>query len=642
MINLYMVQPDIVLGQSKKSVYLPYATGLLTAAAMSDEYVAQNYHLGGFIFMREDIDKAAASLENPGVVGFSNYCWNTNYNKLLAAKVKELYPNCVTVFGGHNVPPDTSMLKENPCIDFLIYGEGEHPFTELLHALAAGADVSSVCNIAYRDGEGRAVKTPESAPGELDTPSPYLTGIFDELMASHPELHFDAILETSRGCPNRCAYCDWGLLKSKTRIFPLDRVLDEIKWMSEHKIGFVWGADANFGMFERDEVIADALVKAKETTGYPERMRTNYSKNNFDRVLSIVRKFKECGFDKLGATLSFQSLSPTVLENIGRKNMSIEFFEELLLKYRKEHLKAYSDLIVGLPGETYRSFIEGFAKLLELGQHYFFEVFECMLLPNSIMATPEYMRRFSIKTVDFEIIRVHSSAYSFDIPEYARIIVETDTMPRADWVRAMMFYNLISALHCDGLLRVFAIYLFYEMGVSYNEFYDGLIDFFNSNRDMRSYKFYSDILEIVENRSYGKPYTKKTFPPCGELVWHDYEYLSMSYLEEADIFYGEMLPYLRSFGIPDDIFSDLLAYQRAIMRSPYSLSETVELSYDLHPYFTAVYESEREPLQKRRNRLIMTDTDHYSEWKDFGKYVVWFGPMGFVAYKEKVEEEYLD
>ena len=117
-------------------------------------------------------------------------------------------------------------------------------------------------------------------------------------------------------------------------MFPLERVKAEIQWMANHKIAFVWGADANFGLYNRDLEIADALVAAKESTGYPERMRMNYAKNNAENVFEIVKKFKACNFDRIGATLSFQSMSPVVLKNIGRTNNDLSFYKNLLTKFK--------------------------------------------------------------------------------------------------------------------------------------------------------------------------------------------------------------------------------------------------------------------------------------------------------------------
>ena len=71
-------------------------------------------------------------MDSPAFVGFSNYIWNTQYNLALAKKIKAKFPECVILFGGHNVPPDNSFLEKYPFIDFLIHAEGEEAFRSLL------------------------------------------------------------------------------------------------------------------------------------------------------------------------------------------------------------------------------------------------------------------------------------------------------------------------------------------------------------------------------------------------------------------------------------------------------------------------------------------------------------------------------
>ena len=292
--NVYFVQVDVSACAGTQNAYLPYTAGILVASAWTSSVVKENCRFKEFIFLREKIDDVLNRMEDPAFIGFSNYCWSTEYNKLLAKAVKDKYPDCIIDFGGHNVPDDFSFLENYSYIDILSHGEGEDTTRELLEAIALNKPLNDVPNISFRNGDGTYTRTKTKLQDNLDYPSPYLGGWFDEIIKNHPEITFNAILETSRGCPNKCAYCDWGLLKSKTRLFPLERVKKEIKWMSEHKIAFVWGADANFGMFKRDLEIADALVDAKNTTGYPERMRMNYAKNNFEIFFQIVKKFKSC------------------------------------------------------------------------------------------------------------------------------------------------------------------------------------------------------------------------------------------------------------------------------------------------------------------------------------------------------------
>lgn len=636
--NVYFVQVDVSVCTGTKTAYLPYTAGILVASAWTSEIVRSTFCFKELIFLREEINDVVNRIKNPKFVGFSNYCWNTEYNKMLASAIKKKYPDCIIVFGGHNVPDDFSFLENFSYIDVLCHGEGEDTIKALLEAVALGTSFENVNNISFKNSDGSFVRTETKLQATLDYPSPYLEGWFDDIFEKHPDFTFNAILETSRGCPHQCAYCDWGLLKSKTRLFPLDRVKAEIKWMADHKIAFVWGADANFGMFKRDLEIADELVRVKEETGYPERMRMNYAKNNFENIFEIVKKFKECEFDRNGATLSFQSMSPVVLENIGRKNTSLDFYKNLLAKYNAENMKTYSELILGLPGETYRSFIEGIGKLFEIGQHFVFDVYGCILLPNSIMGNKDYMKKHGIKTVNTEIVRWHSNSNEFTVAEYNNLVIETNTMSRQDWVKAMTFSHMAKALHGNGLLRVFAIYLFYEKKLPYETFYDSIIKYFEDNPDLLASKIYFDVKNHVDDISLGIKTKKLIFPLCGEGTWDDHEYVVLNAIENMEQFYADTIPFLQDFGIATDVFKDLLLYQKTIIRKPFEEEKIISFNYDIHSFLSDVYINNYSPLQKKKNSLKMRDSSVMYDWVSFGKFVIWYGKMGWSSYKDEIQE----
>ena len=408
--------------------------------------------------------------------------------------------------------------------------------------------------------------------------------------------------------------------------------------MSDHKIVFVWGADANFGVNDRDLKIVDELVKVKTETGYPEKMRCNYAKDNFQNVFEVVKRFKDCNFDRIGATLSFQSLSPEVLKNIGRTNASLDFYKEMLAAYHKEKMKSYSELILGMPGETYESFIKGMATLFEIGQHFVFDVYSCIVLPNARMNQKSYIEKHGIRTVRKEILRDHASIDSFEIPEYNNIIIETNTMSREMWVRSTNFYWVTKMLHGNGFIRAFAIYLYYEMGIGYDKFYDEVLDYFEENKDLFISKLYFDIKSKTEDISLGKKNKRLLFDPCGDILWNECEYMVLNTLADLDLFFEEMELFLRKFNIPEDVYADLMSYQKAIIRKPGDKEQEISLNYDLHNYFEKIYLNEYHPLEKREHRLRLTDTTVYDNWPDFGRFVVWYGKMGWSSYKDDIRE----
>lgn len=631
--NVYFVQADVSSGKDSKVVYLPYTAGVIVANAWRSSRVASLYEFKDFIFIRKNIEQVVAEMESPAVVGFSNYCWNTEYNLALAAEIKKMFPDCVTVFGGHNIPHNTSFLENNPQVDYLCFGEGEITFGNLLEAL--DGDVSAVPNIAYRNGEN-CVMSEEKFLCSDDYASPYLDGWFDGLLERYSELEFNTIIETSRGCPNRCAYCDWGLLKEKTRFFPLDKVFAEIEWMGRNKIRFVWGADANFGISPDDLLIADAFVKAKEKYGYPERVRINYSKSNRERVLEIVRRFNRKGIDRAGATVSLQSLSPVVLENIGRKNMSLENFQKDFGVYHEENLQVYSELILGLPGETYDSFVDGICKLFEIGQHFIFEVYNCIVLPNSILGQSDYMKKFGIKTSNSEIVRYHCDADAYYIPEKTDIITQTDSMPCEMWQKSAAFGGFTQAMHGCGLLRCFAIYAYYELKKSYRSFYEGLIEYIENGNAPFTCSIFETVKDYFARLANGEN-PRLTVPFTGNLVWENYEYIFLNLCRNLELFYEEMMPYLSSVIADKEVLSQLLCYQKAVLRKPCEKTVKCKSEIDFYNYFKKIYVNEYEPPVKGSFGLLMTDSDPAESWEEFGRKVVWYGKMGSRSYKDTIE-----
>jgi radical SAM superfamily enzyme YgiQ (UPF0313 family) len=181
------------------------------------------------------IDQLVNSIDNPAVFGFSSYVWNANYNLQLAKAVKSKYPDCVIVFGGPGVPDaDSDFFTNHPWVDYLIHTEGEQSFANLLETLLKGPCRSHV-------------SIPSNRTKSLDTiPSPYLSGVFDSVLAEARDQRviINALLETNRGCPFKCTFCDWGgLTFSKIHCFDLDRIKQEITWLGKNQIEMLSLAD---------------------------------------------------------------------------------------------------------------------------------------------------------------------------------------------------------------------------------------------------------------------------------------------------------------------------------------------------------------------------------------------------------------
>ena len=130
----------------------------------------------------------------------------------IAEELKNYFPEATVVFGGPQVPENSQdFLGRYPFIDVACIAEGEETFTQILRELINPApDLTKVPGCLARDSQGETIITPEKPRLELDNvPSPYLSGVFDALVKDNPEIAWNTTIETTRGCPFACTFCDW-------------------------------------------------------------------------------------------------------------------------------------------------------------------------------------------------------------------------------------------------------------------------------------------------------------------------------------------------------------------------------------------------------------------------------------------------
>ncbi len=621
--NVYFVQTNSVFGSGVRSAYLPYSIGTIAAYAWADEKIKREYSLKKFIFMRDDIERIVNGMDEPFFVGLSCYVWSMEFNKALAQKIKEKYPACLICMGGHSISPDGEELRKYPYIDFLTHGEGEVPTKELLLSLCENKDLISVRGLSFRSG-GEVITTESAAvPDISDFPSPYLEGYFDEILKDK-SIKYSLIWETNRGCPNRCAYCDWGVLKSRVRMFPMERLKAEIEWMANNEIEYIYCSDANFGLFDRDEEITDLMIASKRKTGYPEKFKTNFTKNRDEFVFKLSCKMFDEGLGK-SPTLSFQTMSCEALKNIGRTNMSLEHFKNLMQMYTNRGIMAYSELILGLPGETYDSFSDGIETLFKCGQHKSIIVYPCELLPNSSLGSKSSVEKFKIELCKTEFRQHHSAVDPNAVKEYSDNIVATYSMSLEDWKRSYIFALYTQGLHTMCLTMMIAIYLYNEKGIGYKSFYEGFIKFSAENPDSFCGKLYEKCKDFVDAVIDGTESFKSVFDGFGKTTWGFDEYLFMKGAVNPESFYSEIEQYISAFNIDEDIMADLIKYQRGIIKKMNMTSEDIELQYDFEAYFDAVLNNKKATLQKRSNTITVTEENSVTTIDEYAKEYVWYG-----------------
>jgi len=135
-------------------------------------------------------------VNQPNVLGFSCYIWNIKQILELCNDYRKVAPATVIVLGGPEVSYDAEqILADNPYLDYIVRGEGEETFKELLWAINGELPLDSVSGITYREGDQIHRNADRKWITNLDEiPFPYK----DELDKLGDRIVY---YESSRGCP---------------------------------------------------------------------------------------------------------------------------------------------------------------------------------------------------------------------------------------------------------------------------------------------------------------------------------------------------------------------------------------------------------------------------------------------------------
>lgn len=644
--GLYLFQFSFRYGNE---IYLPYSVGVLWAYASTFPEIAQSFENKGFVFVRDRPESIVSGLEAPGVAAFSTYVWNWEMSTVVAQEIKRRYPDCLTVFGGPQVPDPDRMVdffERYPYIDIAVHGEGEITFAEILKQRASNRDYLSVAGLTYR-GVSTA---PRARTRDLNMfPSPYLTGVFEQLFAL--PFSYQTVWETNRGCPYGCTFCDWGSLTAqKLFTFDEERLYREIDYFGARKVNHVYMADANFGILPRDVQIAQYIAATKvRAGGFPSKLRVNYAKNNPDRVNEIAKILNSEQLDK-GITLSVQSMNEDTLRIIKRKNLEYETLSAFIQKYQREGVNTYTEVIVGLPGESYRTFKEGIETLLEASAHDSLWIYRCTVLPNAPMNDPAYRAKHGIRTVRTPIFLNHTEPGSDPVQEYEDTVVATATLSRADYERCVLLAWAVQTFHALCLTQVVAIYARVHHAIQICDFYEELLEYGRKRPNtvigeelLRTREKLVDVLERGGTWD-------NIVPEFSTLTWAMEEASYLRIALERDRFFNELEQFLDSLesrglkSLDPRLRRDLLAYQKWIVVKYEDEAPTpLTLGHSLYSFHRGVLTGETRPLRTGRFRLRAVEPQSFhGDMARYATEIVFWGRRGGKSFHQEIDEELLD
>jgi len=554
-------------------MFLPYVAGALQSYCETIQEIKENYTWNKSLYKIEDIDVLLSKIHNPEVFGISCYVWNFRKQMIIAKKIKQLYPTCLIVAGGPHIPDDyINFFTEYPFIDILVHGEGEITFADILiENLKEFSDWSLITGITFqKDATEFNTGAGKKLPKDINYPSPYTIGIFDNILQ---EIKDDnqmpsALWETNRGCPYSCSFCDWGsATMSKIRLFDHNRLIEEMKWFGDNKIEYMQICDANFGILKRDIDLMKCLVETKKQTNYPTAVMTAYAKNSNDRIFEI-NVLSERANLSFGATLSVQSMDDVVLKNIDRSNIKTEKFMELIPRYNKEGISVYSEVIVGLPGETRESFSQSLGTLMKNGIRETIRIYPLVILPNAPLNSKRHRTMFKIKDIRR---KMWGGGYGEDdiknMAETINLGVGSYSMDTDDWIWCNVYSCIIQSFQSGGITRYITEHLDRTTNdFDFGKFYINLYEYFNNTdsvigksiEDVRS--CYKWIIEDENSNYYGikpKSFDEEIF----SMLPHYRMWLEC--MLNQNKFYDEIKEFLVNNQY--DVLNELLLWQKDIM-----------------------------------------------------------------------------
>lgn len=385
------------------------------------------------------------------ILCISLYIWNSDKVLSQIQGIKEQVKKpLVIIAGGPSVEivRNKNFLNENPAIDYLVYGQGESAFANILKNIFEIKKLSllSTKNVAWRENNKTKISDFEFL--RLQNLSPYLNS--QELIHSivndstYKNLNFILPYESSKGCPYKCTFCDWTSGLSHKSYYRKFNIEEELEFLATNGLTHFHMSDANFGQIEQDLDIVNTMVHLKKTKGYDFQISgSNFSKLQKDRVFKIADILLE---NKIvhGLKFAVQDIHSDVLENIDRPDIPWTEHKKYINDLHNKHKDTYFtiELIQGLPGQTR----ESWEKTLIDTDPYAVRIYPWILLPNSPVGYDnEYREKMKIKTCSMQ---------------KKTLIKNKDSVFTADTVVETFSYNLIDYAYFTLLSEMCTTHMF--------------------------------------------------------------------------------------------------------------------------------------------------------------------------------------
>ena len=284
--------------------------------------------------------------EDPDVVSFSTYILNVELIERLANLIKKVNSNIEILYGGPEVSFDSVQFLRNNIGEYVIEGEGEKTYRDFVLYKLGELDIDKVRGLHYKNSGD--VYSNEKRP--LMSMDEIVFPYEEDEDLSNKIVYYEA----SRGCPFNCKYC-LSSTSHGVRFLDIERVLEELNYFIKKKVKLVKFVDRTFNCNHKFSMaIWNFLINANTETSFHFEISADILK---DEEIKLLSKAPEGRFQ---FEVGVQTTNDDVLRNINRFVNFSDIKEKVLELMSIKNIKQHLDLIAGLPGEDYNSFVKSF------------------------------------------------------------------------------------------------------------------------------------------------------------------------------------------------------------------------------------------------------------------------------------------
>ena len=284
---------------------------------------------------------------NPDILGISTLTFNLIDCWKATKLAKQVLPEAKVVIGGQHVTlyPNETLGLEG--VDMIVHGEGERTFVRLIEALQKGGlreDLEQIAGLGFKDGDYSFVHPHQDKVEDLDTlanPARHLIDLdrYDHIAAEGEKL---ATMQTSRGCPAKCLFCDIRMTKFRKRS-PED-VMEELRYLVDRGVDDIFFVDDTITI-DRNRLfeICDMIKKSGMKIHFKVSARVDTVKP------AILEALRDAGCYRIH--YGVESATPRLLKYL-QKQVTPEKVSQAFNWTREAGIGSFAYCMIGIPTET--------------------------------------------------------------------------------------------------------------------------------------------------------------------------------------------------------------------------------------------------------------------------------------------------